>query len=112
MPSDNIPANKEVAVVVFSSLVFGISLCTLTYCLRWLLFAEQWWKLKKHINWAFVIVALVITALNSLCLGLNTRSLMDRVLFISENAPGTSYHTPGWISILKVCPLNQWTTNY
>lgn len=101
MPSDNIPAFQEVFVVVFSSVAFGVSLVTLAHCLRWLLFVEQGWKLKTNINWTFLTAAILIAVLNTLCLGLNIRSLMDRVLLMSIS-PFATYHTPVWRSVFKV----------
>ncbi len=100
--ADSIPADKEVAVVFTSALIFGMYIITLFFCVRWLLFCDEGWRLKECIRWTIVTTTLLIFTFNLVYLVLSLRSTMAMVKYLAAHPDGPGYQSPPWDSIIKV----------
>ncbi|KXN92331.1 hypothetical protein AN958_08562 [Leucoagaricus sp. SymC.cos] len=99
--------DERVAVVFAGALSFGLYVFTLLICLRWLLFVDEGWKLRKvrSVNWSIVAVALLI-------LGCNLAYLIETFYWTSIAVrhaiqfPGEQYQKPEWTSIVSCTVAN------
>lgn len=100
----------HVTSVFVATLFFGIYLCTLFSCLRWLLFADEGWRLRKNIDWVIVIIAILLCCFSAANLGLSFQTVRTEIR--SPPPPAkmtTSKHTtpaPDWVSIFDCTTTN------
>jgi hypothetical protein len=99
-----IPLPDSVAVVFTGALAFGLYFATLLTCLRWLLFTDEGWKLRKQIRRSILFITFLIFACNVVYLSLTVRGAVEKAWhFIT--LPEEPYDGgPQWESILSVCP--------
>ncbi|KJA22194.1 hypothetical protein HYPSUDRAFT_87628 [Hypholoma sublateritium FD-334 SS-4] len=57
---------ERIGALFLAALATGAYLCTLVYCLRWLSFSDQGWKLRKPIDRTSLTIALMLFALSSI----------------------------------------------
>jgi hypothetical protein len=88
---DNVPPEKEIVIAFTGALSYGIYLLTLSYCLRWLLFADEGWTARKRRNWSMITITiaifLLVTAYLALTLYKNTKTLHDIINHIPSDVP-------------------------
>ena len=63
-PSQTILTEGFVIQGYVQSVMFGLYVATLAHCLRWLLYTDEGWKIRKKINWPMfgaVILVFVFT---------------------------------------------------
>lgn len=97
----------HVTSVFIATLFFGVYLATLFSCLRWLMFADEGWKLRKDIHWVSLIITLLLCCFSAANLALTLRSLRMEVQSppsppMRVSSKGTS-PAPNWVSIFDVC---------
>ncbi|KDR79645.1 hypothetical protein GALMADRAFT_137439 [Galerina marginata CBS 339.88] len=61
-----INATDRFLAVFFAALATGIYLCTLAYCIRWLVYTDEGWKIRKRINKTMLSGTLSIFILSSI----------------------------------------------
>jgi len=60
--------------------LFGLYLATLGHCLRWLLYEDQGWQLRKRVNWLMLSVTVMVFLLSSTDLGVTLRMTIADVV--------------------------------
>ncbi|KIL60804.1 hypothetical protein M378DRAFT_130387 [Amanita muscaria Koide BX008] len=70
----------QVYGTVIQSVLFGLYLATLGHCVRWLLYDDQGWKLRKQVNWLILSITIVVFLLSSADLGVTLRMTIADVL--------------------------------
>ena len=80
-----LPANQEVAATCVSFLFFGFYLTTLFHCLRWLVFADEGWKIRNKISWTMLTITLTICILGTITRALEINNAMK--LAVSNKIP-------------------------
>ncbi|KAF5352617.1 hypothetical protein D9756_006192 [Leucocoprinus leucothites] len=98
--ADTIPAYKEVAVVFTSAFTGGVYITSVAFCYRWLLFADEGWKLRKRISWMIVAATSVIFLLNLVYPVISLRRVMGMVKLLKDS-PEAHYTTASWDRVLR-----------
>lgn len=95
----------RVSIVFAGALAFGLYAFTLLICLRWLLFVDEGWGLRKArtIKWPIVVVTLLILCCNLAYL-IETYEWTKVEVRHAVQSPGVVYDKPAWTSILSVSP--------
>lgn len=93
---NSIPVHKEVAVSFTSALIFGMYLMTLIFCVRWLFFCDEGWRLKKGISWATVITTFLIFSSYLVYLALSFHGTIATVKYLMDHPNGPGYQRPPW----------------
>ncbi|KAF5318627.1 hypothetical protein D9619_010711 [Psilocybe cf. subviscida] len=101
MPVGNIPTHKELAVTFSGAVCFGLYLVTLGQTLRWQLFTDEGWKLRRHRNDLILTATLLIFALMTMYIALGLYKGMDNVYdaVYGHKMPGFI----DWISTIGQC---------
>src|SRR6266478_6529144 len=63
-PSETLLIEGFVVQGYVQSVLFGLYVATLAHCLRWILYADEGWKIRNQINWPMfgaVILVFVFT---------------------------------------------------
>ncbi|KAJ3569095.1 hypothetical protein NP233_g5280 [Leucocoprinus birnbaumii] len=99
--------DQRVSVVFVGALAFGLYAVTLLICLRWLLFVDEGWRLRKgrSINWPIIIVALLILACNLAYL-IETFEWTKVAVWHAIHFPFVDYGKPEWTSIVSCTVAN------
>lgn len=97
-----IPLYKEIAVVFAGALGFGLYLATLLACFRWLLFADEGWRVRDNIKWVFVTVTFLIFGFNVVYLAWSLHWTMVKAWHEANDPPGATYTTPEYANIVSV----------
>ncbi|KAF8993892.1 hypothetical protein BDQ17DRAFT_1331410 [Cyathus striatus] len=82
-----LPPNQDVASVFVAALFHGLHFSTLLHCLRWLIYADEGWKLRKKINWVFVTISLVLFTLSTTNISLSLHNAMVYVMNVPQKPP-------------------------
>lgn len=100
----DLPATKHVAYAFVSALVYGLYLSTVLHCLRWLIFADEGWKLRRRICWMTVTITILICVLSTMSRALDLRSSM--ITMENEDKPSRdaleSTTALFWMDVLSV----------
>jgi hypothetical protein len=79
--------DQNVASIFVSTLFYGLYLATLFHCVRWLIFTDDGWRLRKRINWTMLTITLVLFVLSTLSRALVLQTTMVQVLNGSKPHP-------------------------
>lgn len=93
--------DKSVVFAFTAALGLGFYLITFIFAIRWLLFADEGWRLRKVVNRPTVFVTLFTFVLTMVYTGLDLKGAMDQVRLLMTN-PGLQYTTPLWMDICRV----------
>ncbi len=101
MPGNIVNSDDDwiVSVLVAGSAT-GVYLCTLAFCLRWLLFADQGWRIRKGINWILLTASLALFLLSSTHIIMAVKSTITTVQSDIRGDPPSS-KLP-WTSVVMV----------
>ena len=97
--------DQTVAIAFLVALFFGIYLSTFFHCMRWLLFTDQGWELRKRgeVQWSMTCVALAIFTLSVTNRGIQLKRWSQQVVWYHE--PGHSQmHNTDWTDVVLVSP--------
>ncbi|KIJ41913.1 hypothetical protein M422DRAFT_780142 [Sphaerobolus stellatus SS14] len=104
--------DKVLAEAWVDALFLGIYLTTFVRCLRWLVWADEGWKLRKKINWTMLIITLLISGciFTNMVVFLQSRmeSLRPDHLAAPPSKVGT-INAPTWVDIV-ICTNANMTT--
>jgi hypothetical protein len=104
MSDSELPAVLNVPYTFVSALFYGLYLSTVFHCLRWLVFADEGWKMRRRINWAMLSITIILWALSTLSKALDLRSSM--IVVENQTTPAVdplqSATTLLWMGILSV----------
>lgn len=95
------PPDKSPIFAFTAALALGFYLCTFVFTIRWLLFADEGWRLRKIINQQMVVVTIFIFALTMAFTALDLKGDIDQIRLLMSN-PDVQYASPMWMSICKV----------
>jgi hypothetical protein len=96
----------ELVATTFSSgLFYGLYLVTVGYANRWLLFADEGWKIRKTINWSMVIITNLISAMTMANAAVAVQGPMAEADFVGRGHLPTDYIRPPWEAIVKVSQM-------
>lgn len=96
--------HQQVAVAVSGALAFGFYFATLLYCVRWLLFTEEGWRIRQRIRWYIVAITFLIFACNMVYLALNINGAMGAAWReITKTPPRTGTE---WRNVLSCTMAN------
>jgi hypothetical protein len=76
MSDSELPAVLNVPYTFVSALFYGLYLSTVFHCLRWLVFADEGWKMRRRINWAMLSITIILWALSTISKALDLRTSM------------------------------------
>jgi len=104
---------QHVSSVFIAALFFGLYLASLLPCLRWLIWADEGWKLRKNIHWTILGIALFIFACSTANVGIVLNSLIleiphpkvDPKLVPNTGSPGHTWATITECTIANVVAL-------
>jgi hypothetical protein len=85
-----------------SGLVYGLELVTFGYANRWLLLADEGWRIRKNINWPIVIITNLIWAMTTADAAVALHMPMAEMDFIQQGHLPSEYITPPWQAITLV----------
>lgn len=59
--------SKSAAMTFIQSILYGLYIATFVECLRWLMFENEGWKLRrcKQMRWSFIIIAIIVFAIST-----------------------------------------------
>ncbi|KAF8959370.1 hypothetical protein BDZ97DRAFT_1922901 [Flammula alnicola] len=80
-----LPPDQDVASIFVGALFYGLYLATLFHCIRWLVFIDEGWRIRKKISWTMLIVTLTLWVLSTISRALELRNTMVQV--VSESKP-------------------------
>ncbi|KAF8993279.1 hypothetical protein BDQ17DRAFT_1331769 [Cyathus striatus] len=89
-----ISAEQMVAALFAAALTTGLYFSTLGYTIRWLIFSDSGWKIRRRINWIMLTASLAIFLLSSVHLCLAARETILEVR--SNNIPHQGTTKTGW----------------
>lgn len=95
------PPDKSPIFAFTAALALGFYLCTFVFTIRWLLFADEGWRLRKIINQQMVVVTVFIFVLTMAFTALDLKGAIDQIRLLMSN-PGVQYASPMWMNISKV----------
>jgi len=82
-----IPINEAEVIATFvQAVLYGLYIATLAHCLRWVMYDDEGWKLRKVINWSLVGLTMLVFALSTADLGILLQITIDGV--VGGSAPG------------------------
>ena len=92
--------NDWIVSLLLAGVATGLYLCTLFFCLRWLLFDDQGWRLRKKINWTLLMTTLFLFVLSTTHV---TMAAKSTVILVQEDIRGVppSPKLP-WTSVVMV----------
>lgn len=61
-----LPPGQDVQAMFVVALFYGLYLSTLFHCLRWLIFTDEGWKIRKKISWTLLTVTVTLWALSTI----------------------------------------------
>ncbi|KAF9474375.1 hypothetical protein BDN70DRAFT_899007 [Pholiota conissans] len=96
---------ERIGALFVAALVTGMYLCTLVYSLRWLLFNDQGWRLRKRINWIMLVATVTLFALSSTHIILAATSTVIYIDNIVNMAPGN----PRFVNAVPADPKLPWS---
>ncbi|KAF8178727.1 hypothetical protein BJ912DRAFT_1146209 [Pholiota molesta] len=102
MSNSELPAVLNVPYTFVSALFYGLYLSTVFHCLRWLVFADEGWKMRRRINWAMLSITIILWALSTLSKALDLRSSM--IVVENQTTPAVGRSSPTtllWMGILS-----------
>jgi hypothetical protein len=79
MPVGNIPTHKELAVTFTGAVCFAFYLVTLGQTLRWQLFTDEGWKLRRHRNNLILTATVLIFVFTTIYIALGLYKGMENV---------------------------------
>ncbi|KAF9446498.1 hypothetical protein P691DRAFT_803873 [Macrolepiota fuliginosa MF-IS2] len=104
--TDAVPTHKEIPILLTASLTFGVSLCTLGHCVRWLIYSDEGWSFRKRIHWVSVVISFLIFSLNVVSLGLTCWRLEDAVFHLESRWGNADHYSPSWVAIVNCTATN------
>jgi hypothetical protein len=102
-------ADQEVASIFAGTLFYGLYLSTLFHCLRWLVFADEGWKVRNKISWTMLAITIILFVVTTINTALGLQNSMVRVVIDTKlkpaSPPGSIWITATlpWMAVLKVC---------
>ncbi|KAF9446594.1 hypothetical protein P691DRAFT_825444 [Macrolepiota fuliginosa MF-IS2] len=91
--------DQEISVVFVGALAFGLYFSTFLSCVRWLLFADEGWKVRRDIRWPTVAMTILIFGVNVVFLSWTLHWTMVKAWHATSN-PGVPYQVPEWADII------------
>ncbi|KIJ24880.1 hypothetical protein M422DRAFT_274244 [Sphaerobolus stellatus SS14] len=93
---------QTLADVWAEALFLGLYLPTLFRCLRWLLWTDEGWKLRKKIDWTILIVTLLIAACVLIDKAVSLQSKMQSLEpgIVPQPQRGGTVNAPNWVDIV------------
>jgi len=75
------PTNEAEVIATFvQAILYGLYIATLAHCLRWIMYNDEGWQLRKTINWHLVSLTMLIFALSTADLGVLLQITIDDVV--------------------------------
>ncbi|KAM6499094.1 hypothetical protein JOM56_004602 [Amanita muscaria] len=65
------------------AILYGLYLASLVHCLRWLIFNDQGWTPRRHINWFMLSTTIIIFSLLTIDFGLELRMAIGPALEVN-----------------------------
>lgn len=97
-----LPPEQDVASIFVAALFYGLYLTTLFHCLRWLIFADEGWKIRKKIEWTNLSITVMIWVLATISRALELSNTMVQVA--NETKPKPPPPPPGSIGSTTTLP--------
>ncbi|PFH46295.1 hypothetical protein AMATHDRAFT_7996 [Amanita thiersii Skay4041] len=79
------PTEASIVALFVQALLYGLYIATFLHCLRWLIFKDEGWDLRKEVNWPKLFVTLIIFGLST-----SQLALALRIMLITLMNDGTS----------------------
>jgi hypothetical protein len=57
--------------LLIKAILYGVYLVTLLHCLRWLVFDDEGWHVRRRIKWTFLIISMFIFLLATTDVGIS-----------------------------------------
>ncbi|PPQ91764.1 hypothetical protein CVT25_000589 [Psilocybe cyanescens] len=94
-----LPPGQEVQAMFVLALFYGLYLSTLFHCLRWLIFTDEGWKVRKRISWTLLTVTIAIWALSTIS---KVFDIMNSINIVNDTKPKSP--PPGSIGSTTTLP--------
>ena len=89
---------EAVIPLIAQAFLYGLYLETTVHCLRWLLFDDKDWNIRKKINWSMLTIAIVLFILMTINLWVFLQLTVGPYLQLNVLATMRS-----WLSLVNVC---------
>ncbi|PPQ91765.1 hypothetical protein CVT25_000590 [Psilocybe cyanescens] len=108
-----LPPGQQIQALFVSALFYGLYLTTLFHCLRWLIFTDDGWKVRKRISWTLLTVTIAIWALSTISKVLEIMNTIQVVVVDTEPKsppPGSIGSTTAlpWMAVVIICANAVW----
>lgn len=102
-----LPPSQVVGTLFVDGLFYGLYLSTLFNCIRWLVFTDEGWKVRKRISWVLLSITIALFMLSTTSKTLDIQDDMSQV--INSSKPEPYLPPPGSVFQAKVTAL-PWMT--
>lgn len=101
------PLHQNVAMVFVDALLYGIYFITLLHCIRWLVFADEGWQLrrKKDIQWTMLLATLLLFSLSLANFALEFWCTILTLQMIERGDDIITVQKPPWLALVIVCDV-------
>jgi hypothetical protein len=98
-----VPESEAFVIPLFvQAIMFGSYMASLVHCLRWLVYDDEGWTMRKKINWGMLIITIVVFLFTAANLGISLQMTLG--FFSNEDLL-----TLNKLSISNVCsPKHGW----
>jgi len=100
--------DQNVTAVFIDALLYGVYFTTLLHCIRWLLFADEGWKLrrKKDIRWSMLLATLLLFFFSLANLALQFRSILAVLRTVERENKIVKVQKPPWVNLVLCTNAN------
>lgn len=105
MPGLTLPPfllSQAVAMTFTDGILFGFYLITVAYANRWLIFADEGWKLRRNVHWFMVIITNLIFAMETANIGVIANAAIAEARFVEQGHRLDEFVDPPWKAIVAV----------
>jgi hypothetical protein len=93
---------QAVAITFTTGIFLGFYLISVAFANRWLIIADEGWKLRKSIHWYTLAATNIIAVLVLLDEGVNISTPIEESGFVERGHKLEDYVEPPWRTIMRV----------
>ena len=76
-----IPSSAASIIALFvQAILFGMYIATLAHCLRWFMYEDEEWKLRKTTHWPLLVITILIFLLSTSYLAIRVHVTIATVI--------------------------------
>lgn len=104
----DIRSTDRLIALFIAALCTGVYLCTLLLSVRWLVFRDEGWRIRQHINKGFLVATLTIAVFSTIHTVLAVTTSIANIREVESATPSTKpAEKVPWESIVMQEPLSE-----